>query len=237
MREQQFCSKPSPLAISRKPPGGQVHVGLWHPCRSPVIKPYQNITLSLFTTPRLCLLSACRGVRICPACRQWNSHKWRTSSSKVRIPRTYLGLVGDVGQNTGDQAHVHKGQPGMARSPAEVLVAVGVEFCSSVSTASGESPRSNAWRVSRWISLGSLWHVVQSISSCPWSFGARGGLGSIGQSGEREAQISRQNSHLLGPAMVAVESGAKALVRCSRRLSGLGRSRRSPDQDALLSRD
>lgn len=42
---------------------------------------------------------------------------------------TYIRLVGDVSQSTGDGNHVHKGQPSMARSPTEVLVAVGVEFC------------------------------------------------------------------------------------------------------------
>lgn len=45
----------------------------------------------------------------------------------------YLGSVGKVGQSTGDGDHVHKGHPCIARGPAEVLVAVGVEFCQSVS--------------------------------------------------------------------------------------------------------
>lgn len=45
----------------------------------------------------------------------------------------YIGPVGKVGQSTGDGDYVHKGHPGIARGPAEVLVAIGVEFCRSVS--------------------------------------------------------------------------------------------------------
>lgn len=41
----------------------------------------------------------------------------------------YLRLVGNVAQGAGDQGHVEEREPGMARRPAEVLVAVGVEFC------------------------------------------------------------------------------------------------------------
>jgi hypothetical protein len=40
----------------------------------------------------------------------------------------YLVVVGEVAENTGDQAHVDEGDHGMARGPAPVLVAVGIEF-------------------------------------------------------------------------------------------------------------
>lgn len=47
--------------------------------------------------------------------------------------RSYLGVVGNVGQDTGDETHVDEGQPSVAGGPAEVLVAVGIEFYRSMS--------------------------------------------------------------------------------------------------------
>lgn len=43
-------------------------------------------------------------------------------------PGTYLGLIGDSRQGSGDGEHVDDGGPGVARAKAEVLVAVGVEL-------------------------------------------------------------------------------------------------------------
>lgn len=53
---------------------------------------------------------------------------------------TNLGVVGNVGQDAGDQAHVHEGQPSMARCPAKVLVTVCVELCSTCQSPAAESP-------------------------------------------------------------------------------------------------
>lgn len=41
---------------------------------------------------------------------------------------TYLRLVGKVAQRAGDHSHEDEGEPGIARRPAEVLVAVGVNL-------------------------------------------------------------------------------------------------------------
>jgi len=42
---------------------------------------------------------------------------------------SYIGLVGNPAKSTGDHSHVDERDPGMARGPAPVLVAIGVEFC------------------------------------------------------------------------------------------------------------
>lgn len=47
--------------------------------------------------------------------------------------RSYLSVVGNVGQDTRDETHVDEGHPSVAGGPAEVLVAVGIEFYRSMS--------------------------------------------------------------------------------------------------------
>ena len=79
------------------------------------------------TTQRWYLPCAFRGARICPVYRQ-SAHSGKTQA----IPppcNSYLVVVSKVGQNTGDQSHVDEREHGMARGPAPVLVAVGIEFC------------------------------------------------------------------------------------------------------------
>ena len=41
---------------------------------------------------------------------------------------SYLGLVSDQSQGSGDSDSVDNGSPGMTRGPAEVLIAVGVKL-------------------------------------------------------------------------------------------------------------
>ena len=62
---------------------------------------------------------------------------------------TYLSLKGEVGQDTWDQAHVDEREPGMAGSPAEVLVAVGVEFCRRALALCSGRPKTPATRYSQ----------------------------------------------------------------------------------------
>lgn len=125
-KKKQFCSKHR-LAITGKCANGQFHLHNPAPTESyDECHGARSHPQSIFTTQKLCLPSACHGARICPADCQ-PIPVFRLSAGNFD-DGSYLGLVGNISQNTGDDTHVHNRQPSMARGPAEVLVAVGVEF-------------------------------------------------------------------------------------------------------------
>jgi len=56
-------------------------------------------------------------------------HRFRFSTSRKNTScNSYLGLVSDQSQGSGDSDSVDNGSPGMTRGPAEVLIAVGVKL-------------------------------------------------------------------------------------------------------------
>lgn len=103
-------------------------IELWHS----LLNVYHSEIVSPLRLPRNSNLPCILLARVSP-------RDWATIATRPQCVIPYLVLVGKVAQDTGDQAHVDERDHGMARGPAPVLVAVGIEFCGSVSQCSIES--------------------------------------------------------------------------------------------------
>lgn len=201
-----------------------------------------NQIKSLFTTQKLCLPSACHEARICPADCQ-PIPVLRLSAGNLD-DGSYLGLVGNISQDTGNDTHVQNRQPSMARGPAEVLVAVGVEFYVDQSVhvherLRGFGPCPDVRAGSRDPAQIYIPSIAQGPSLHVDLFSERGvkrdedwasytvvflegrikdqGCSQLINEKDRINCRASQHLHLLGPAMIAIVLGSEAQRRRFRR--------------------